>query len=110
MNLIIDSSFSEPPSNISCFRDVTLFAKTFVFEDIILECIPGTRTLYWNWLKSHGAYDFISDLIWLGEQESGYRIKTSAPANIVVDRINYHNLDYIISRLQSLKKGFPENP
>lgn len=106
MKLIIDSYLTEPPSEISCFRDITLYAKTFVFEDIVLECIPGTRTLYWNWLKSHGAHDFVSELIRIGEKESGYRIKTSAPANIVVDRINYHNLDYIISRFQSFKKGF----
>jgi hypothetical protein len=103
MNLIIDSSFSEPPSSISCFRDVTLYAKTFVFEDIILECAPGTRMIYWNWLKSHGAHDFVSDLIKIGEKESGYRIKTTAPANIVVDTISYYNLDYIISRLQALR-------
>ena len=63
MILIIESCLSEPPSEILCFRDVTLFSKLFIFDDILLECKPGTRAIYWNWLKSHGAHDFISQLV-----------------------------------------------
>lgn len=103
MILIIESCLTEPPSEISCFRDLTLFAKTFVFEDVILECVPGTRTLYWNWLKSHGAHDFVSDLIRIGEREEGYTIKTNPPANLVVDRIGCYNLNYIITQLNLLR-------
>lgn len=94
---------TEPPSEITCFRDVTLFAKTWVFEDILLECPKGTRKLYWDWLKSRGAHDFVSDLILEGEESECYAIKSTAPASIVVDRINVNNLQYIISRLSSLR-------
>ena len=103
MQLKIQSCLSEPPSEIACFRDVTLFARTFIFDDVLLECPRGTRKLYWDWLKSRGAHDFISDLIREGEEPACYAIKANAPANIVVDRINYDNLQYIIGRLNCLR-------
>lgn len=102
MKLIIESCLSEPPSVVSCFRDVTLFASTYVFEDILVECEPGTRTIYWNWLKSNGAHDFISYLITSAEKEPGYSIKTTPGSNIRTDRISYDNLSYIISKLRTL--------
>jgi hypothetical protein len=103
MILIIESCLSEPPSEISCFRDVTLFAKLFVFEDILVECPVGTRAIYWNWLKSYGAHDFISQMIIAEEKQSGYKIKTTRDANYITDRIDYANLADIIRHLKSLK-------
>ena len=69
MKLIISAFLCEPPSNISCFRDVTLYGKIYVFEDILLSCKKGTRSAYWEWLKSYGAHDFISYLILDEEKE-----------------------------------------
>ena len=103
MILIIESCLTEPPSEITCFRDITLFSKLFIFEDILLECKPGTRAIYWNWLKSHGAHDFISQLVLDSEKQSGYTIKTTRGANYKTDRINYDNFKDIIYTLRSLK-------
>lgn len=102
MNLIIDSGLCEPPSDVVCFRDVTLYGKIFVFEDILLRCRAGTRSLYWKWLKSHGAHDFVSDLILDHEFENGFKISPFR-GDIRVDRINAFNLNLIISRIKSLK-------
>ena len=60
MPLKIQSCLTESPSEISCFRDVTLYAKTYCFEDVLLECEPGTRSAYWAWLKRHGAHMTLS--------------------------------------------------
>ncbi len=103
MRLKIQSCLSEPPSEISCFRDITLYAKTYIFEDILLECMPGTRTIYWRWLKSHGAHDFISELILDTEKEPGYSMGTAPGYNIVTDRIACYNLGEIINLLQQLR-------
>jgi hypothetical protein len=100
--LIIESCLSEPPSEISCFRDVTLYAKTFLFEDILLECKEGTRSIYWEWLKRHGAHDYISQLVKEEEREMGFTIKTQQ-ANLVTDRINCNNLNEIVYRLNILR-------
>ena len=51
MNLIIGAHLSEPPSEIYCFRDVTLYAKTYIFEDVLIKCPKGTRSIYWNGLN-----------------------------------------------------------
>jgi hypothetical protein len=103
MQLIIESCLSEPPSEISCFRDVTLYAKTYIFDDILVECQPGTKSIYWKWLKSQGAYDFISDFICADEKEPGYSIGTTPGYNIVTERIVCYNLNEIIRRLQLLQ-------
>jgi hypothetical protein len=103
MKLIIDSCLSEPPSEISCFRDITLYAKTYVFDDILLECPPGTRSMYWNWLKRYGAHDFISYLIRSTEIESGYTIRPTNNADITVDRITCENVSDIILKIRSFR-------
>lgn len=103
MNLIIDSSLSEPPSEISCFRDVTLFGKVFIFEDVLLECPNGTRSMYWSWLKKHGAHDFISQLIKQGEVESGFCLRPTG-GNLSVERITASNLSWVISSLNKLRR------
>ena len=102
MNLIIDSDLCEPPSEVACFRDVTLYGKIFIFEDVLLRCRTGTRSLYWNWLKAHGAHDFVSALILDHEVESGFKISPSL-GNLSIDRINAFNLNSIISRIRSLE-------
>lgn len=102
MKLIIDSNLCEPPSQIYPFRDVTLYAKTFVFEDVLLKCKPGTRSAYWSWLKSYGAHDFISYLIKESENESGFLIAPKK-GNLNIQEISYSNLDFIIKVLKSIK-------
>lgn len=102
MKLIIDSALTEPPSEISCFRDVTLYGKTFVFEDVLLQCRKGTRTFYWNWLKAHGAHDFVSYLLTDEEKEYGFKI-SETHGNINIDRICVNNISFIIQCLLSLK-------
>ena len=103
VNLIIEASLSEPPSEISCFRDVTLYGKSFVFEDVVLSCEKGTRSIYWNWLKSHGAHDFISYLALETESIDGV-LMHSEKGDFTIDRITSFNLNKIISYLQSFRR------
>lgn len=101
MKLIIDSVLSEPPSSISCFRDVTLYAKCFLFEDVLLSCQKGTRSQYWKWLKRHGAHDYISYLIHEDDNEIGFTVKKTR-GNLNVNYINSLNLNFIIECLRSI--------
>ena len=99
-NLIIEAALSAPPSEVSCFRDITLYSKTYIFEDVLLVCEEGTRSFYWEWLKRHGAHDFVSYLLKDTESESGFFIG-SKNANLNIDSFNIHNLNFIISVLKS---------
>ena len=103
MNLIIEAYLSEPPSEISCFRDVTLYGKTFIFEDVLVQCQNGTRSIYWEWLKRHGAHDFVSQLIREDERVNGFKIAT-IKGNYIIDRICCENLPKIISTLNHFNR------
>lgn len=103
MNLIIQAPLSEPPSEISCFRDLTLYGKMFIFDDILIECKSGTRSLYWKWLKRHGAHDFVSQLVNEEEKVVGFKIATMQ-GNYIIDRICCENLPTIIATLNKFKK------
>lgn len=99
----MEAFLSEPPSEISCFRDVTLYGKTFIFEDILVQCEMGSRSLYWKWLKDHGAHDFISQLLREDEKEHGFLIGKKK-SNLNINRINAFNLGFVISVIASLKR------
>jgi len=101
MVLRIFAPLSAPPSSPTLFRDTTLFAKVFCDLDIVLECEPGTRSYYWDWLKSRGAHDFIDELVRRGEANGLYM--GPRDANIRVDRINYHTIEFVMSCLYALK-------
>ena len=103
MNLIIDCSLTVPPSETYPFRDVTLYAKTFVFQDILVQCEEGTRSMYWKWLKDNRVHDFVSYMLSPYEQERGFVIAPKG-GNLNVDRITCANLSFIISSISSLKK------
>jgi hypothetical protein len=103
MNLIIECALTEPPSNISCFRDVTLYGKTFVFEDVLIVCKKGTRSIYWDWLKRHGAHDFVSYLLRDDEKVNGFLLHTKK-GNLVTDRIDHFNLQDVISAFNKIKR------
>jgi len=102
VNLIIEAPLCEPPSEISSFRDITLYGKTFVFEDIVLLCQKGTRSFYWKWLKKHGAHDFVSYLASDHETIEGI-LMHSERGDFVIDRINTVNLNKIICFFQNLR-------
>ena len=103
VNLIIDSCLSEPPSEISCFRDITLYGKVFIFEDVLVECPVGTRSIYWKWLKEHGAHDFVSQLISSQEKEYGVKI-SPLNGNIITEKITADTLSHVIRCLQIYAK------
>lgn len=105
MNLIIDCTLSEPPSEISSFRDVTMYSQIFHFEYVLLSCKIGTRSIYWDWLKKNGAHDYIAYILNENENEKGILMHPKK-GNIIVDRINSFNLNYIINQLKVISNNF----
>jgi len=101
VRIILQGELSEPPSSISCFRDVTLYASCFLRADILVECRQGTRDMYYKWLKRHGAFDFVDDIV-RRRQEQGFRIGPQG-TNFIIDRINASNLNIVIRRLNKLR-------
>ena len=102
MNLIISAGLTEPPSEVAVFRDVTLYSSSFLKMIVLLHCQRQMQDLYWYWLKSFGAFDFVEDIINETDDEPGITIGTSK-ATIVVKHLRAENLNYVVSRLISLK-------
>jgi len=101
VKIIIRGELCEPPSDINCFRDVTLYGSCFLKADILLESPKGMKDLYYHWLKDHGAYDFVEEIIRRNE-DYGFRVGPT-DGNLVVDRIVAENLSLIIGGLQRLR-------
>lgn len=102
MNLIIDAELTEPPSEVSVFRDVTLYSSMFLKMVVLLSCEKNMRDLYWYWLKNRGAFDFVEDIINYESEESGITM-SSKDAMIQIKHLRIENLNYVLSRLNSLK-------
>jgi hypothetical protein len=99
MVVIYDSTLTEPPSSIHCFRDVTLFVKVFCEKDNILMCPKGTKSSYWKWIKKYGAHDFVEQLITEGEDQDGLLVGSFG--DISCDVLNEYNYGKILNSIKS---------
>lgn len=98
-NLIINGDIINPPTSISCFRELTALAKRVNNLAVLIECME--KDFYWKYLKTFGAMDFVDDLVEIG-CEVGYRIDTElhfAPTVYVTDRIDHYNYRNVVSAL-----------
>lgn len=98
-NLIINGDLINPPTSVTCFRELTLIANKAVHLRVIIECLE--KDFYWRYLKNFGAMDFVDDILNIGEEE-GFRIDTEhhfSPTIFVTDRIDYFNLKSILNSL-----------
>jgi hypothetical protein len=101
MNLLIDGKVILPPTEISCFRDVSLYSGTFANLSVLIETTE--KDLIWEFLKYNSAHDFVSALVDPGEELGTVLSGTRGRCNICVNSINYDNLSFIITRLQSIR-------
>lgn len=101
MLILIDSALTEPPSSVTLFRDITLFANVFKDRAVLLESTNEMKDFYYKWLKSRGAFDFIEDIVpFHSEQGLSIRCKYDhSVANVMVRTIGYHNFSRIIGNI-----------
>jgi hypothetical protein len=99
MVIIYDSQLTEPPSSVHCFRDVTLYSKTFLKNENIIRCPKGTKSFYWMWVKKYGAHDFIDAVINEEEEQQGVSVGHGKRINIsIVDEMSLPRLiNYLIN-------------
>lgn len=98
--VIIDAKFTEPPSSISVFRDVTLYASVFLNSCVLVECSQNDRDLYWYWLRKKGAFDYVKDFI-EPNIESGLLI-SYLRGQISIEKLNSDTLNFVIMELKRL--------
>lgn len=97
--LIINGEIVNPPTSISCFRDVTFIAHEYLHLDVIVEI--QEKDYCYKFLSNFGAMDYVDDIL-LPQEEMGMRIDTDynfAPTVYVTNVINVKNLNSILSSL-----------
>lgn len=99
MNLLIDESLVLPPSEIHCFRDVTLYSSVFKDFQILVESYQ--KDLVWRLMKHYGAFDFVHDIIEPGYEQGLVLGNSRGRCNICVSTITYENLNFVISRINN---------
>ena len=90
MNLLISGELTAPPSEVSAFRNLTLYATTFKNLDCLVEVQPSEIDYYYHWLKDKYALDFVRQLVYVGE-ETGFKLQYSH-----IKRLTYNNLNDLI--------------
>ena len=100
MNLLIDGKLTLPPSEVSCFRDVTLYGSVFGKFNILIDPRQIQKDMVWMWLKQNGAHDFVDYILSSKDFETGIKLSSRKTCNICVTSITADNLSFIISRLK----------
>lgn len=101
MVIIYDCHLTEPPSSVSCFRDITLYSEIFLKNDNLVKCPKGARSLYWNWLKKHGAHDFLEGIVFNEEKQEGIRIGKNETINF--NLLNENSLSELVKIIRNLR-------
>ena len=105
MNLIIEASLSEPPTQVLPFRDFTWRAKKKLGRSILIECDETEKDLYWKFMKPRGMFDFVDQLVSQREGVFGFRIINrggstfSIAPSMLVDRIDQFNHAEILEKI-----------
>jgi hypothetical protein len=97
---VIDGELTAPPSSIHCFRDVTLFVKTFSeMSYILVRTEKETVDFYYKWLKNNHAYDHVDGILTMQEHEPGIVVGFNKPFDYPYTVLNEYNYSELIARL-----------
>ena len=90
MNLLISCELTAPPSEVSAFRTLTMYATFFKEMDCLVEAHPDEIDFYYKWLKNNYAYDHIKQFV-KHKEVTGIRLNYDR-----INRITYNNLNDLI--------------
>ena len=102
MNLLVHAPLCEPPTESLPFRYVLTCAKIDCNASVLLECEQGTEDMYWQFMRSRGMFDFISDIIWpLQEKGVGLDIEIRKQrATILAKYVRFENQIEIVNQMK----------
>lgn len=97
--LIIAAELVNPPTELSAFRTFTVYAKMSLFgrgpqHITLIEVERAYQDIYYKYMKDHGLFDCIDDMVYPEWKEIGTRIKPP-----IVNRINLTNINFLLTLL-----------
>lgn len=102
MNLLVHAPLCEPPTESLPFRYVLSCAKIDCNASVLLECEEGTEDMYWQFMRSRGMFDFISDIVW-PLQEKGVSLDIEIRrqrATILAKYVRFDNQIEIVNQMK----------
>ena len=102
MNLLVNATLCEPPTESLPLRYVLSCAKIDCSANVLLECEQGTEDMYWQFMRSRGMFDFISDIVWpLQEKGISLDIKIRRQrATILTKYVRFENQVEIVKQMK----------
>ena len=102
MNWLVHAPLCDPPTQSLRFRYVLSCAKIDCNASVLLECEQGTEDMYWQFMRSRGMFDFISDIIWpLQEKGVGLDIEIRKQrATILAKYVRFENQIEIVNQMK----------
>lgn len=99
MTLIIRDQLVNPPTWFPSFRDLTLYCRVFLHDDIVIESDEADSDV--PWLRPRGGLDFVEDIVRPGS-EDGVRldVEPNYPKSVITDRIDPENVQRLISQIR----------
>lgn len=95
MILGIAADLSAPPSDHTCFRDLSLFATVFRHYEVVAYADRDEWDSYSVWFRRYGLFDFVEDIV--TREELG-----NLPVEIEggkAAKLTAHNLHLVIALL-----------
>ena len=97
MNLLISGELTAPPSEVSAFRTLTLYATVVKKLDCLVEVQPNEIDFYYRWLKEKYAMDFVREFVTVGEV-SGFRLRHDSIKKLTFNNLN--DLIFVVSMIR----------
>lgn len=97
MNLLISGELTAPPSEVSAFRTLTLYATVIKKLDCLVEVKPDEIDFYYRWLKDKYAMDFVKEFVTIGEA-SGFRLQHDSIKKLTFNNLN--DLIFVVSMIR----------
>jgi hypothetical protein len=109
MNLIIEASLIDPPSESLYVRYVTLVTKSELNLSNLIQVEQKVKDFYFHFMKEKGILDFVDQFITKEENEFGIRIspELNYPLTIKTQAITCENCINILGQIKMLKKLVP---
>jgi len=104
MNLIVQASLTEPPTDFLSLRIITQVAVQSLHLDCLIESEQDMKDLYFHYLVKKGLMDFISDIITPDDHIEGLRLANEpvdAPV-IKVKAVYPNNSLYVLGQVQKI--------
>lgn len=108
--LIINGNLIFPPSEVSCFRDITLYTHIYTNLPVLVQIESQHVDACYSYMRQTGSFDYVQDII-TPDQETGMLLSDDAPCDIRARKFWAGNMQRIVQQIRDMSIKFnQQNP